>query len=142
MTQITLPYLLQNGQVADATQVMADLNAIVAAFANFGPTSVNIKLVTAGAAYNVLITDSVVLVNKAVGSATAITLPALASYPALATGVAPVLYIKDKKGDAATNPITITAADSALIDGQTSAVLAFNHQSLTLVADPNGWNIL
>lgn len=142
MTQITLPYNLQNGQVADATQVMADFNAIVEAFANFGPTSLNVKLVTSGSSYTVLITDSVILVNKTVGSATAIVLPALAAYPGIATSVSPLLYVKDKKGDAATNPITITAADAALIDGQTSAVLAFNHQALTLVADPNGWNIL
>lgn len=63
-----------------------------------GPT-----IITSGATYNSIQTDTRILVNKTIGSATAITLLSAASY------FQPIL-IKDLKGDAATNPITINFA--------------------------------
>ena len=57
-------------------------------------------IITAGATYNSVQTDTRILVNKTVGSATAVTLLAAASY------FQPVL-IKDLKGDADVNPITV-----------------------------------
>ena len=57
-------------------------------------------IVTSGATYNSVQTDTRILVNKTVGSATAVTLLAAASY------FQPVL-VKDLKGDADVNPITV-----------------------------------
>lgn len=58
-------------------------------------------IITSGASYNSVVTDTRILVNKTIGSATAITLLNGASY------FQPVL-VKDLKGDADVNPITIT----------------------------------
>lgn len=58
-------------------------------------------IITAGASYNSVNTDTRILVNKTIGSATAIALLAASAYGQ------PVL-VKDLKGDADANPITIT----------------------------------
>jgi hypothetical protein len=75
-------------------------------------------LVTAGATYNMLATDTRIVVDKTIGSPTSIVAPlaSLMSYPF------PVL-IKDGKGDAATNNITITFTGGQLCDGQSSIVI-------------------
>lgn len=57
-------------------------------------------IITAGATYNSVQTDTRILVNKTIGSATAITLLGAGQY------FQPVL-IKDLKGDADVNPITV-----------------------------------
>jgi hypothetical protein len=57
-------------------------------------------IITAGATYNSVQTDTRILVNKTVGSATAVNLLSAASY------FQPVL-VKDLKGDADANPITV-----------------------------------
>ncbi len=57
-------------------------------------------IITSGASYQSVITDTRILVNKTIGSATAITLLGAASY------FQPVL-VKDLKGDAGANPITV-----------------------------------
>ena len=58
-------------------------------------------IITSGATYNSVQTDTRILVNKTVGGATTVALLAASSY------FQPVL-IKDLKGDAATNNITVT----------------------------------
>lgn len=69
-----------------------------------------------------------VVVNKSVGSATTLPLP---------NGVVNQAFtVKDGKGDAAANPITITAAN---IDGNTSIVIASNGGWLTLVWTGTQW---
>lgn len=60
--------------------------------------------------------DTVLVVRKTTGSATAITLPT-------PNGSGQVITIKDGKGDAATNPITITPA-SGTIDGASSYAIS------------------
>lgn len=57
--------------------------------------------VLSGATYNSVATDTRILVNKTVGSATTIALLAGSSY-------FQDVLVKDLKGDAATNPITVT----------------------------------
>lgn len=77
-------------------------------------TNVTVKT-TAG---NVTCADeSLVIVNKASGTATTVTLPPTAS---LLTGQR--VTIKDGKGDAATNPITIVPA-AGTIDGAASSII-------------------
>lgn len=58
-------------------------------------------IITAGASYNSLNTDTRILINKTIGSATTVNLLAGSAYGQ------PVL-VKDLKGDADVNPITIT----------------------------------
>ena len=70
--------------------------ALLLSGAVFAPT-----IITSGASYNSVATDTRILVNKTIGSATTINLLAGSSY------YQPVL-IKDLKGDADINPITIT----------------------------------
>ena len=51
-----------------------------------------------------------------------------------------VLYIKDRAGDAATYPITITDPSGYLIDGETELVIDRAYGAATLVFDGNGWS--
>jgi len=76
-------------------------------------------------------TDDVVVVNKTVGAATTVNLPA---------GVTGRRYtIKDGKGDAAANNITITP-DAGNIDGAGTLVLATNYGRATVVYNGTEWN--
>lgn len=70
-------------------------------------------IITSGAAYNSVATDTRILVNKTLGSATSVVLLSSVSY-----GV-PVL-VKDLKGDADTNPITVTFSGGQKMDNLTS----------------------
>lgn len=72
--------------------------------------------VESGATYNSLATDTRIIVDKTVGSATSVVLLAGASYGQ------PIL-VKDGKGDADTNPITITFTGGELMDGLTEVVI-------------------
>jgi hypothetical protein len=77
-------------------------------------------LVTSGSVYNMLGTDTRIVVDKTIGSPTSIVVPLASSmaYPF------PVM-IKDGKGDAGngTNIITITFTGGQLCDGQPSLVI-------------------
>lgn len=86
----------------------------------------NTEIVTAGSTYDVKTTDTRVLVNKTLGSATTITFPTALSmqYP---YGV----LVKDLKGDADSNNITINFTGGELCDGQGSGVIVINN--------PYGW---
>lgn len=76
----------------------------------------NLIPATAGSPYTVGFNTNRVLVNKTIGAATAIVLP----LGALKQG--PVL-VKDTKGDAGTNNITVTFLGGESGDGQTSWVI-------------------
>jgi len=65
-----------------------------------------------------------------------VNLPASAG---LATGT--VITVKDGKGDAGTNNITINRNGAQTIDGANSKVLATNYGSLALVFDGANWQI-
>jgi hypothetical protein len=64
-------------------------------------SSAALTIITSGATYNSIQTDTRILVNKTIGSPTAVALLAASSY------FQPVL-VKDLKGDAGTNNITVT----------------------------------
>ncbi len=74
--------------------------------------------ITAGASYPSVATDKRILVNKTVGSATSIVLSAASSKQG------PVL-VKDIKGDADVNPITITFTGGDTADGLASVPINF-----------------
>lgn len=89
------------------------------------------RVVTAAGAVTVSATDDVVVVNKTVGAATTANLPA---------GVTGRRYtIKDGKGDAAANNITITPA-AGTIDGAATLVIAANYGKATLIYNGTEWN--
>ena len=94
---------------------------------------VGARVVTASGAITAATTDYVIVVNKTVGAASAVTLPA---------GVTgQVLIIKDGKGDAAANNITTTPA-AGNIDGAGTHVISTNYGSATLVYNGTEWNVL
>ena len=103
-----------NAQLGQSYQVTTLFLATY--FAAF-PT-INTTIITAGTVYNVLTTDTRILVDKTIGSATSIVLPLAATmqYP---LGV----FIKDLKGDSETNPITVTFSGGQLADGFNSFVI-------------------
>lgn len=86
----------------------------------------NTELVTAGSTYDVKTTDTRILVKKTIGSATTILFPA-----ALAMQYPYGVLVKDAKGDADANPITIDFSGGELCDGQGSGVIQ--------IANPYGW---
>jgi hypothetical protein len=89
------------------------------------------RVVTAAGAVTVGATDDVVVVNKTVGAATTVNLPA---------GVTKRRYtIKDGKGDAAANNITITPA-AGNIDGAGTLVLNTNYGRATVIYNGTEWN--
>lgn len=82
--------------------------------------------------------DTLVIVNKASGIATTVNLPSNFI-------VGKQYTIKDGKGDANTNNITVTVpstAASGLIDGAGSYVMSVNYQSATFIHNGLKWNIL
>lgn len=76
-------------------------------------TSYQPTFVIAGAVYPSVGTDTRILVNKTIGSATSVILLPSASYSL------PVL-VKDLKGDSGTNPITVTFSSGQTMDTLTS----------------------
>ena len=92
------------------------------------------RTITAAGAATVAATDTNVLVNKSAGAANTIALPAAA------TMLSPMVVIKDIKGDAATNPITINPNGSETIDGVNGPIYINNgFQDAVLTPTVGGW---
>lgn len=94
-----------------AAQLALLLNGVIFA----SPT-----IITSGAVYNSVATDTRILVNKTVGSATSVVLLSSVAYSG------PVL-VKDLKGDAGTNPITVTFSGGQTLDGLIPAQVIINN---------------
>lgn len=89
------------------------------------------RVVTAAGAVTVTSTDETVVINKTVGAATTVNLPA---------GVTGRTYVfKDGKGDAAVNNITITPA-AGTIDSAATLVINTNYGRITLIYNGTEWN--
>jgi len=84
-----------------------------------------ITAITSGSGSNSVTGERVVLVNKGTGSATPIVWTHAAGQ---------VLTVKDAKGDAGTNAITITLI-SGTIDGGANTVISTNKGAVRLVSD-------
>jgi hypothetical protein len=80
------------------------------------------RVVTAAGAITATTTDHIIEVNKTVGAATTINLPACNSNAGL------ILVIIDGKGDAATNNITLVPS-AGTINGATTFLININRQS-------------
>ncbi len=99
-----------------------------------GHLSSVVRVVTASGPITVTTADSVIVVNKTIGAPTAVSLPTSPS-----TG--DTYTIKDGKGDASTNNITVTPA-AGTIDGLTSYVINVAKGSVTFLYNGTQWNII
>lgn len=100
-----------------------------------GSNIATVREVTAAGAVAVSpLTDYVILINKTVGAATVVNLP---------VGQNGLSYIiKDKKGDANSNNITITPNGAETIDGAATLILNVNKASTSLVFQGTDWSIV
>lgn len=89
---------------------------------------------TAAGAVTLAHLDDIVLVNKTSGAATAVNLPA---NPLIGR----VYTIKDAKGDANSNNITLTPA-AGNIDGAGTYVMSTNYQAARIAYNGTQWNVL
>lgn len=80
--------------------------------------------------------ESQVIVNKASGAATAVNLP-----DADALLVGQTIIVKDGKGDAATNNITVTPAAAGTIDGASTYVLSQNFAAAAFTWNGSEWGV-
>jgi hypothetical protein len=120
---ILLKSLMMQPPSVDSAVMQAIENAVVA-------TAIPFVLVSSGASYSA-IGSSVIWVNKTVASPTAIVLP---STPTQGMQIS----VKDRKGDASTNPITVNG-NGKNIDGASTFLMNFNHQSATLYYGDTEW---
>lgn len=107
--------------------------AQLATLAQVSPQFRKLRIVTAAGAITVTTADYLVIVNKSVGAASAVALPAGA--------LGQVFVIKDGKGDAGANNITITPA-AGTIDGGATLVISSNYGKATLIYSGVQWNVL
>lgn len=108
-------YIVSPGTETEGNSYQVSLDTLATFFtaASVGSPT----FVISGATYNSVATDTRILVNKTVGSATSVVLLASASYSF------PVL-VKDLKGDADSNPITITFSGGQTMDGLASVIIS------------------
>lgn len=107
------------------SDLAADVGA--AAFASFMTPTV----ITAAGDHTVAADENYLVFNKTSGAATGVTLPESAAR-------AGPIRIKDGKGDASSNNITITPDGSETIDGLPSWVISFDMGGVLLVPRPDG----
>jgi hypothetical protein len=130
--------IVSPGNAALGNTYQITLANLAAFFAGY--PVMNTETITAGATlaspFQVETTDTWILFNKTIGSASYATLPLAASmvYPG------PVFF-KDLKGDAATNNITIQFSAGQLCDGLTTIVIsdAYGWVRIAPVSGGNAW---
>lgn len=101
-------------------QILANLP-----FPPFAFTTLPCRVVTADAFSGFLPTDTGLLINKTVAGPTTCMLPT----PMLSK----LVMIKDMKGDAGTNSITLDAGSGNLINGQQTLVMNANYETTMLI---------
>ena len=97
----------------------------------------NVRTITAAGPVTVNSTDNVVMINKTIGEPTTVTLPVDVNSGAGNR----ILIIKDLKGDANVNMITISPA-SGTIDGISSVYITERYQSFTFIRNATGYSII
>jgi hypothetical protein len=110
---------------------LTDASAARAYMGVQAPGQTAVRVVTSGAV-TIADTDVMIVIRKTTGSATPITLPAGV--------VGRTLIFKDGKGDANTNPITITPA-SGTIDGGATLAMNLPRDSVTVIYDGTEWTV-
>lgn len=134
---LTLPTLQSktNGQYAIVkARVVTNTTGTNASWVLTGDLTENIRVVTAAGAVTLAQNDFIVEVNKATGAATTVNLP---STPI----VGKIYAIKDGKGDAGTNNITLTPA-AGNIDGAATYVMNTNYQATKIYYSGSEWRVV
>lgn len=124
-------YIVSPGNPGQGISYQVTTNVLATFFSAY--PFLNTEIITAGSTYNVAPTDTRILVNKTLSSPTSIIFPAVSSmvYPFS-------IVVKDMKGDADVNPITITFSSGQLCDGLASITLDTSYQWVTINPVPNG----
>lgn len=99
-----------------------------------GSPTYTLRIVTAAGAVTLTSADGIVEVNKTVGAATTVNLP---SSPVIGQ----IQYVKDAKGDAAVNNITLTPP-SGNIDGSSTLVIDSNYGSRGFCWDGTNFSVV
>lgn len=92
------------------------------------------RVVTAAGNFTIGYED-VLVVNKSSGAATTVNLPKGGQLNR-------AVIIKDGKGDAGSNNITIDGDGSETIDGATTLVISTNYQAKMLLWNGTQWNVV
>lgn len=92
------------------------------------------NIMTASGTYTVSTTECLIIINKTVGAATPVTLPA-------SPNTGRVIIVKDGKGDAAANNISISG-NGKNIDGATPLVISTNYGVARIVYNGTQWNVV
>ena len=130
--------IVSPGNAANGNNYQVTLNILAAFFA--ASSGITTELITAGATlsspYVIATTDTRILFNKTVSSTSYAVAP-LASTMLFSAGV----LIKDLKGDAATNNITVIFMGGELCDGASSVVIdtAYGWGTITPVPGGGAW---
>ena len=130
LTANSIPYANSSGLTQDNANLSYDGSILTA---KAGKRD-KVRVVVAAGAVTVGTDDYIVVVNKTVGAATTVNLPA---------GVTgQVFIIKDGKGDAGTNNITIDGNAAETIDGTATKVISTNYNSAMIVWNGTEWNVI
>lgn len=97
----------------------------------------SVLVFTSAGDITVATTDEIIIVNKSSGAATAVNLPAGST-----VDIGKTYQIKDGKGDAGTNNITIDGDSTETLDGQLTVVMNQNYEATTVVWNGTEWNII
>jgi len=93
------------------------------------------QIIASGASFSLTQDDHKIVVNKTVGSATLFNLP---TSPYLGQEV----LIKDGKGDANMNKITVLPPSGLSIDGLSTVIIKQKYQSMHFMYNGSDWNII
>ncbi|WP_380787652.1 hypothetical protein [Sphingomonas sp. R86521] len=123
------------GGVAPFVSNTASIGSATVRFAHsFANEVMAVEHVTAGPTFRCSAASKLIVVNKAMGSPTLISLPDTPE-----TGRS--IIVKDGKGDAARNPVTVRSA-SGTIDGTSSYVISTDRGVVRLTYDGSEWLVL
>lgn len=106
----------------------------VSTYSPLTPSQVTTRTITAAGPVTATTADYIICINKTVGAATTVNLP-----PSPSAGL--TFIVKDCKGDANTNNITVIPA-SGLIDGASSYTISINFQSSTVFYNGSSWSLI
>lgn len=106
-------------------------------------SATNVSLITTLGSVSIPPTgQQTLIVRQTAPNTVSIILPASAYYPLCPAFACPQFTIKDGAGVAASDNITILAADGKTIDGKSSLVMPVNFESVTVVLDGAQWNAI
>lgn len=109
-------------------------NLIVGNLCITGSFNMNRRIITASGPVQMADTDGIIFLNKTASESTLVTLP-------LAPKSGMIVIVKDMKGDADTNFVTIVMS-AGTVDGLPQFVMSNNYQSITFTFNGTEWNII